>query len=95
MSAELTPEERFERDYTPALLSYLSRRGEAELRRGYELGREAVGGGLSLLDLVRAHHAVLADVLRSSDLAQVEGVSAGAAEFLVEVLAPFEMTPRE
>jgi S-adenosylmethionine:diacylglycerol 3-amino-3-carboxypropyl transferase len=86
--------EAFRRNYKPALLAYLSRGGEAELRRGYELGRDAIARGLSLLEIVQLHHAVLVEVLRSSDAGDVERVAEGASELLVEVLVTFEMTQR-
>jgi Phosphoserine phosphatase RsbU, N-terminal domain len=89
--------ESFRRNYKPALLAYLARHGEPELRRGYELGRDAIASGLGLLEIVRLHHAVLVEVLRLSDAddaGDVERVAEGASGFLVEVLATFEMTQR-
>jgi hypothetical protein len=86
--------ESFRRNYKPALLAYLARRGEPELRRGYELGRAAIASGLGLLDIVALHHLVLVEVLKLADAAEVERVAEGASAFLVEVLATFEMTQR-
>jgi hypothetical protein len=81
------------RNYTPALLAHLARHDETTLRSAYELGREAMAGGLSSLDLVHIHHSVLYDVV--SQVRHVDEVPAmleAAAAFLVESLAPFEMT---
>ena len=39
-----------------AFLRYLSSRDEAALHRGYQIGRAAMTGGLSLLDLAQVHH---------------------------------------
>ena len=87
--------DRLSRDYAPALLSFLGRPGEPPLRTAYELGRRALADDVSLLDVVRVHHAVLSEVLTSSTRQEeVADVVAGAATFLVEVLASFEMAQR-
>ena len=39
-------------------LRYLGRRDELALWSAYELGREGLSGGLSLLDVVQIHHRV-------------------------------------
>ena len=81
-------------DYRAAFLRYLPRREEAALHAGFKLGRSAVSDGLSILDLVQVHHEVFLEVLedtRAEDLAQVTGA---ASEFLLEVLATFDMTQR-
>jgi hypothetical protein len=84
--------DRLARDYAPALLAFLGQPGEPRLRSAYELGRLALADGVSLLDVVRVHHAVLSDVLTSSTRDEdVASVVAGAATFLIEVLASFEM----
>ena len=82
------------RDYRVAFLGYLPRRGEAALHRGYELGRLAVSGGGSILDLTRVHHEVLLEVLRETPPAELSEVTTAASEFLLEVLAPFDMAQR-
>ncbi len=84
------------RDYRVAFLSYLPRREEVALHRGYEIGRSAVVNGLSLLDLATVHHEVLLEVLdgthgSSEDVALV---ATAASEFLLEVLATYDMTQR-
>jgi hypothetical protein len=88
--------ERLRRDYTPAFLAHLARRDEAGLRAAYELGRGALADGVSLLDVVQVHHRVFLDVV--TDVRSVEdlpGLLEPAAAFLVEALAPFEMTRRD
>jgi hypothetical protein len=82
------------RNYRTAFLGYLSRRDEAALHRGYELGRGAVAEGLSLLDLARIHHQVLLEVLRETSPDDLAAVATAAAEFLMEVLATPEMAQR-
>ncbi len=84
------------RDYRVAFLSYLPRREEAALHRGYELGRSAVVDGLSMLDLIRVHHDILLEVLNGTHRTSedVALVATAASEFLVEVLATYDMTQR-
>ncbi|SFF67196.1 phosphatase RsbU N-terminal domain-containing protein [Blastococcus tunisiensis] len=82
------------RDYRVAFLQYLPRRAEAALHRGYELGRTAVTEGLSILELVRIHHEVFLEVLRETPAADLPEVATAASEFLLEVLATFDMTQR-
>jgi hypothetical protein len=82
------------RDYRVAFLQYLPRRAEAALHRGYELGRTAVTEGLSILELARIHHEVFLKVLRETPAADLPEVATAASEFLLEVLATFDMTQR-
>ena len=90
----MTALERLHRNYRTAFLRYLPSRDEAALAAGYQIGRSAVSDGLTILDLVHVHHAILRDVVRTSSPADLDDVIATAADFLVEVLAPFEMTSR-
>ena len=82
------------RDYRAAFLRYLPRHDEAALHSGYELGRAAVAHQVSLLELVRIHHEVLVPVLLESDAEELVDVAAAASDFLVEVLATFDMAQR-
>jgi hypothetical protein len=82
------------RDYRAAFLRYLPRHDEAALHSGYELGRSAVAHGVSLLELVRIHHEVLAPVLLDAATDELPDVAVAASNFLVEVLATFDMTQR-
>ncbi len=82
------------RDYRVAFLGYLPRRGEAGLSRGYELGRAAVTGGISILDLARVHHEVLLEALRETPPEELTEVATAASEFFLEVLATFDMAQR-
>jgi len=89
----VTPED-LGRDYRAAFLRYLPRRDEAALHSGYLVGRSALEDGVSMLEIVRLHHAVLLDVLDSSLSEDVAQIASAAAEFLVEVLATYDMTHR-
>jgi hypothetical protein len=87
--------ERFRRDYAPVFLQYLSDRGERGRRAAYELGRRAIGEQLSVLDLARIHQGVLLEALKTHRTPrELERIAQAASEFLVEVLAVFEMTQR-
>jgi hypothetical protein len=86
--------ERLYRNYRAAFLRYLPNRDEAALDAGYQIGRSAVAGGLTILDLAQVHHDVLREVLRTSSAEEFDGVTASAADFLAEVLATYEMTRR-
>jgi hypothetical protein len=81
-------------DYRAAFLRYLPRREEAALTTAYELGRAAVESGISLLELVRIHHDIWISVLEDTPAEDVAEVASGASEFLLEVLAPYDMTQR-
>jgi hypothetical protein len=81
------------RNYTPAFLAHLTRHDEGTLRSAYELGRQAMAAGLSMLDLVDVHHAVFSDVVLSArGVEELPDILEAATAFLVEALAPFEMT---
>ena len=86
--------ERLRRNYRAAFLRYLPNQDEAALDAGYQIGRSAVTEGLTILDLAQVHHEVLREVLGSSSRDELDGVTASAADFLVEVLATYEMTRR-
>jgi hypothetical protein len=91
MSATL---ERFGAAYTTVFRSYVADETEAELRSAYELGREAVGSELSMLDLTLVHHNALLDVLRETPASDVERVTRAAAAFVLESVSAFEMVRR-
>jgi len=81
-SLEMTDLEKVHRDYRAAFLRYLSRREEAALRVGSELGRSDVSEGLSILDLVQVHHEVFLEVLAGTRGEDLTLVSTAASEFL-------------
>jgi hypothetical protein len=82
------------RDYRVAFLQYLPRHAEAPLARAYELGRTAVTDGVSILELARIHHEVVIEVLRETPPGELTEVATAASEFLLEVLATFDMAQR-
>ena len=85
----------FRRSYAFTLRRYLRRETEDLLHAAYELGREAVGRGLTVLDVAQAHHGALASAVR--DAGQREDASLiieRAGALLLESLAAFEMVKR-
>jgi hypothetical protein len=80
--------------YRAAFQRYLPQRSEAALTVGYQLGRQAIVRGVSLLDVVHVHHRVLAEVLDSSPNDDVLEITSAAADFLSEVLSTFDMAHR-
>jgi hypothetical protein len=83
-----------EQDYRIAFLRYLPRHDEVALTAGYEIGRAAISGGVSLLDLVLVHHRVLRDVLDRTSAGEGGAVVDAAGTFLSEVVAAYEMAQR-
>lgn len=87
------PVARLQRNYTPALMAHLTSRNESTLRAAYELGRGAIADGVGMLDLVYVHHAVFLDVAATvREVGELADILDAAAAFLMEALAPFEMT---
>lgn len=85
----------FAEKYASALGSYLLDGGESSLRRGYELGREAMTGGTSLVEVVLVHQETFIQALhKRNGRTRLDRLSPRATEFLAEVLSPFEMANR-
>jgi hypothetical protein len=82
----------FQPEYAAAFHAFLGRRDEGQRRLAYELGREAVAGDLTVLDLAVAHHEALAAELSESENA--EDVATAAGDFFLEALSAFEMAQR-
>jgi len=89
------PLTRLRLDYRSALVGYLSRRGETQLNSAYELGRAALLGQVSVLELVQVHNSVTLDLVRAATTGDERlEVAEAAAAFLVEVLASSDMVLR-
>lgn len=80
--------------YTAALTEHLRDRNERSLRAAYELGREAVGVNVTLLDVAAAHHEVLLDAVGVAQGVDIPDVIAASGDFLLETLAAYEMVQR-
>ena len=90
----MTPVEGLRRDHRAAFLRHLGSRTESSLLAGYELGRAALAADISLLEVIRVHHDVLIEVLRGTPPDEVQEVAEAASDFLLEVVASFDMSQR-
>ncbi|HET9326023.1 MAG TPA: sensor histidine kinase [Candidatus Eisenbacteria bacterium] len=77
-----------------ALRAYLEGAGESSLHEAYELGRDALGRGLGILDLTAVLHTALAELAFSAQLGNGREVIGRAEPFLLECFSPFEMAHR-
>jgi hypothetical protein len=83
------------RDYRPLFLAYLTHLDERGLSAAYDLGRRTMLRRLGLLDLVRVHTVVYDEVVSDArTLEEAQSLARAASAFLLEALAPFEMTQR-
>jgi hypothetical protein len=86
---------RFTAGYASAFRRHQEAGEEGTLRAAYELGREAVRHGLSVLDLALVHHDVLARALDAEpEPGEIERRTRAAGEFFIESLSAFEMVQR-
>jgi len=83
-----------ERNYRAAFLRYLPNQDEAALHVGYQIGRTAVGDGLSILELAQVHHQILLEVLTDTPTNDLARVAAAASDFFLQVLATYDLTQR-
>ncbi len=82
-------------NYFSALEQYLAHGDESALGRGYEIGRQAMAAGKSLIELASVHHAALEKILGSQrEEGSGERVLHASARFFSEALSPYEMAHR-
>lgn len=87
--------EAFEAEYTALLRKYASKGGEAALGQVYELGRKALSGEKSLMEIASLHHQALQRLIDDAGSAKSEDdLYRAGAEFLGEFLSPYEMAQR-
>jgi signal transduction histidine kinase len=85
----------FSEAYAVALTSYISHPDETRLRQAYEIGRDCMAQGVSLVELAIGHQECFLQFLsKKRFLARSDRLSQLAAEFLAEVLSPYEMAHR-
>ncbi|HKA90006.1 MAG TPA: sensor histidine kinase [Haliangiales bacterium] len=84
-----------EQNYPKVLADCMADPGEAALMRAYELGRRALGGGASVVDVAVAHHRALAAAGADGLRADVRRALEAAQAALAEVLSPFELARRQ
>ena len=88
------PHAGFARMYSSALETYLVARDEASLSRAYELGRQAMGKGLGVLDMASLHQAALGLLVAAAAPGGQLQSAQMASDFFTELLSPFEMSFR-
>jgi signal transduction histidine kinase/ActR/RegA family two-component response regulator len=91
------PSEALDRRYAETLVAFLTLPDEAHLERAYELGRDAISGGLGVLDMAAIHTRALRRGVppSSSDVNEAPGEAHHRTwQFFAEALAPFEMALR-
>src|SRR5439155_815991 len=71
---------KLSRQYAATLCRYLERPQESLRQQAYELGREAIGHGLGVLDVVRVHQQALASCLSPAQSATEKTRTLRAAE---------------
>src|SRR6266481_6081243 len=86
--------DRFGKSYQDALQSYLRDLGEEHLHRAYEMGRDALVGGLGILEVAASHDLAVRRVLAIEEGTDRGRAFEAAARFLAECLSPFEMSHR-
>lgn len=79
-------------EYRGALTDFLSGAGEDALLRAYEIGRQAMAGGVGLLEMVTLHHDALRQAMARLPPDQRARATRSAEAFLVESLSPYEMS---
>src|SRR5882672_11050152 len=84
-----------EESYRKALQEHLSRPSEFTLRQAYELGRESLRQGTSIVEMAMLHQKSLFEIMRGlPDPQSTAKAESAAADFLAEILSPFEMAHR-
>lgn len=81
--------------YRASFEAQLREPGESNLQAAYDLGREAVERGSSILELAMAHHSALASAVQSDGPGgDVVATVRAAEEFFLEGVSAFEMVQR-
>lgn len=81
-------------EYRAGLAGYLAKMDEAALAQAYEIGRQAIGAGMGLLEIVGLHPDILRELSAGQPNSAALEKALAAHEFLVECVAPWEMTHR-
>jgi C4-dicarboxylate-specific signal transduction histidine kinase len=88
-------EQKVAQRYATILRHYVTAEQEADLEAAYDVGREAIAGGLGVLDMARVHLEAGERLLRSRiDWRSQARISRLAGTFYLQSLSPFEATVR-
>lgn len=83
------------RRYAAALRAALADEGdEGALSAAYDVGRDAVRSGLSVMDLAALHNAALVDELRAAGDRAADRTARAAGDFFLESVSAYEMLAR-
>jgi GAF domain-containing protein len=83
------------RRYADALRAALADQGdEGALSAAYDVGRDAVRSGLSVMDLAALHNAALVDELRAAGDRPADRTARAAGDFFLESVSAYEMLAR-
>jgi PAS domain S-box-containing protein len=81
--------------YSAALKSYLENLNEEDLHKAYQMGRDALAEGRSLLELTTIHHeALTVNLQKVPATANRTRMIRASGRFFLECLTPFEMSLR-
>lgn len=81
-------------DYLSAVQAHVDAAGEESLSRAYELGRQALGDGLGLIDIISLYEEIIKVLIMPLEPAQRPRATAAVSDFFREFVSPFEMTFR-
>jgi signal transduction histidine kinase len=87
-------EREFEERFAATLRAHLVGPSESTLHAAYELGRDALGRGLGVLDVTSMLHAALRHLASSAKLGEAREIVRRVEPFLLECFSPFEMAHR-
>jgi len=89
------PQAGVEDEYRSSLKEYTASGGEPELRKAYELGRQALTERKGLVEMAYLHHHAVLELVRGNSAGKsTEQMLEACAEFLAECLSPYEMASR-
>ena len=86
--------ESLDSDYFVALSRHLEEQSEGSLSQAYELGRQALGAELGVLDTLSLYEAAFRNLVLPAQPADQKRIAGELLDFFREMLSPFEMAFR-
>ncbi len=83
-----------ESDFQSAIAAHLEEESEESLSRAYELGRQALGKGFGILDMLSLYDAAQRELVAAAPAGDRARVARAVGNFFRELLSPFEMSFR-
>jgi two-component system NtrC family sensor kinase len=81
-------------DYQSAIAAHLKEESEESLSRAYELGRQALGKGFGILDMLSLYDSAQRELVGAAAAGDRARVAVAVGNFFRELLSPFEMSFR-